>query len=282
MSKPFTMLSSLIDQAQTLKVHLDAIVNDSASTLLARAYVSDATFVAVILGTGMNAALYLPVSSFHKSRFGAGQPPTKATHVVTNAELSMFGLGMLPTTRWDEALNAAHSLPGYQPFEYRVAGSCHFLSFFELEDAQARVLRSHHGDFIERGRADSRNTGRYIGEIARLVIEEDFAQTTDSSFTDRSPAMGQPYSLDAITLAEIETDKSPNLARTTAILYNQGNFPMSMGMSQYETSFANALFVQKVIRFVVDRSAKLFAVGVHALVSLLQDLEDRVQIIFLL
>lgn len=57
--------------------------------------------------------------------------------MIVNTEISMFGAGVLPVTRFDTALDAAHALPGFQPLEMLVSG-------------------------------------RYLGEVARLVIVEGF------------------------------------------------------------------------------------------------------------
>ena len=82
-----------------------------------------------------------------------------------NTELSKFGKGILPTTCWDDHLNVNHSLPDFQPFEHLVSG-------------------------------------RYLGEIARLVLVEAI-QTTDL-FGGRFPSrILEPYALDTGTLSAI-------------------------------------------------------------------------------
>jgi len=109
----------------SLDIRLDAIVNDSSSALLARAYVDPTTSLALILGTGVNAAVHLPIASLHPSKFGPRTMPadTNTAYVLTNTELSMFGRNILPMTRWDERLNNNHIHPDYQPFEYLIAGA---------------------------------------------------------------------------------------------------------------------------------------------------------------
>lgn len=113
------------DLDYSLDIRLDAIVNDSSSTLLARAYVDPSSRLAVILGTGVNAAIHLPIAALQSSKFGSRIMPseTDADFVLTNTELSMFGKDILPTTRWDERLNNDHMHPNYQPFEYLIAGA---------------------------------------------------------------------------------------------------------------------------------------------------------------
>ncbi|KAI4183441.1 MAG: hypothetical protein L6R41_005383 [Letrouitia leprolyta] len=172
-------LGDLITQAcqrLNLNIRLDAIVNDSSAAVLSRAYLDSSTRLAVILGTGINAAIHLPISSLHNSKFGVREFPTTedTTHVLVNTELSMFGKKAFSATRWDEHLNAHHILPDYQPMEYLLAGG-------------------------------------YLGEIVRLILVEatDSAGLFDGHLP---PALSKPYSLETRTLATIEADTYPSLS----------------------------------------------------------------------
>lgn len=169
--------------SQNLYIQLDAIVNDSSSALLARAYLDPATRLAYILGTGINAAIHLPIASLDPSKFSARSLPkeTAITHVLTNTEFSMYGKDIFPTTRWDELLNSHHILPDYQPFEYLVAGG-------------------------------------YMGEIVRLVMIEAI-QHTGLFNGILPPSLTTPYTLETKILAQIETDPSPSLSTTRVILH---------------------------------------------------------------
>ncbi|KAI4253585.1 MAG: hypothetical protein LQ352_003597 [Teloschistes flavicans] len=171
-------LGDLITQAcqrLNLNIRLDAIVNDSSAAVLSRAYIDPSTRLAVILGTGINAAIRLPISSLHMSKFGRRDfPSTVVSHVLVNTELSMFGKRAFPTTRWDENLNAHHMMPDYQPMEYLLAGG-------------------------------------YMGEIVRLIMIE--AIETAGLFDGvLPPALSAPYTLDTHTLAAIEADIYPSLS----------------------------------------------------------------------
>ena len=174
---------------QKLKVRLDAIVNDSSSALLARAYLDPATRLATILGTGMNAAVHLPVTALDSSKFQSRLPLLRTTaYVLTNTELSMFGKDIFPRTRWDEILNATHTLPDYQPFEYLVAG-------------------------------------KYIGEVVRLILME--ATQTAGLFDGLlSPSLeSTPYTIDTKDLAFIDIDTSHELAASRALFHQRHQFP---------------------------------------------------------
>jgi len=161
-----------------LNVQLNAIVNDSSATLLSKAYLDPSTRFALILGTGVNAAVHLPVHIFSPPKFGS-RPSSwhdSAKHVIVNTELSMFGNGILPYTKWDKELLATHPKPDFQPLE-------HFVS------------------------------GGYLGEIARLILV-DGIQSSGLFGGIVPPSLSEKYSLDTETLSRIESDASASL--TTA------------------------------------------------------------------
>ncbi|KAI1388016.1 hexokinase [Hypoxylon trugodes] len=160
-----------------LNVQLAAIVNDSSATLLSQAYTHASTRFGLILGTGTNIAVHLPVSAFSRSKYGK-RPESwfeSASHVIVNTELGMFGKDILPLTRWDELLNASHPRPDFQPLE-------HLLSGF------------------------------YLGEICRLAIVE-AVETAGLLGGELPPSLEKPYSLDTEILSRIEADTSPNLEK---------------------------------------------------------------------
>ena len=172
-----------VDPSQNLNVRLDAIVNDSSSALLARAYLDHDTRLATILGTGMNAAVHLPITALDPSKFRSMSTPVgSSTHVLTNTELSMFGKNIFPTTPWDKVLNATQILPDYQPFEYLVAG-------------------------------------KYIGEIVRLILLE--ATRTAGLFDGlMAPSLASAtYSLDTKNLALIDVDESGELVLSRSLFH---------------------------------------------------------------
>ena len=188
---------------KNLNVRLDALVNDSAATLLSRACVDVNTRLALIFGTGMNAAVHLPITALNESKFS--QPPslphTQPTHVLVNTELSMFGKDVFPHTRWDDQLNANHILPDYQPFEYLIAGP-------------------------------------YMGEIIRLILVE--AAHTCSLFSGiLPPSLLRPYSIDARTIAAIEFDNSPSLSHSCNLF--QELYPSSTPPSYIDLYFLQSI-----------------------------------------
>lgn len=109
---------------QDLNVELQAIINDSSACLLSQAYSHTATRFGLILGTGVNLAAYLPVSTIGRSKFGIRPEGwfDEASHVIVNTELGMFGHDILPLTRWDLQLLEHHPRPDFQPLEHLVSG----------------------------------------------------------------------------------------------------------------------------------------------------------------
>ena len=158
------------------------MVNDSCATLLSSAYLDDSTSLALIFGTGMNAAVHLPVTALGPDKFGS-RPHTwhaEAEYVLVNTELSMFGKNILPATRWDEEINACNDIPDYQPFEYLISG-------------------------------------RHMGELVRLILAEIAAET---GFLGGSlpTSLSTPYSLCTETIATIEADDTPTLSKASSYL----------------------------------------------------------------
>jgi len=210
---------------RNLPVYMDSIVNDSSATLLSRAYEDPSTRFAVILGTGFNISVHLPVSSLAPAKF-KGYPQKwldEATHVLVNTECSMFGKDVFPTTRWDEQLNEAHMRPDFQPFEHMISG-------------------------------------RYLGEIVRLIIVE--AVKTAGLFSGEIPdQLDVAYALDTGTLAALEMDESKNL--THAIALFQSKHPLSR-----PPTYNDIQFIRQVSQLVSHRAAAFLATGIHALWTL--------------
>jgi len=191
-------IGSLIMQAcrkKQLNVHLDAIINDGQATLLTKAYQDDATCFGLILGTGTNMAVVLPVTAFAHAKFG-NRPQAwhdQAKHVLVNTEFSMFGKHILPSTRWDDHLNKSHTHPDFQPLEYFIGG-------------------------------------RYLGETVRLILVD--AIRTVGLFDGQIPEhLLEPYSLETSTLAVFEGDDSPNLFKASTVLQKHHSLPSPPSVS---------------------------------------------------
>ncbi|KAK0122708.1 hypothetical protein ONS96_009743 [Cadophora gregata f. sp. sojae] len=168
-----------------LNVQVDAIVNDSSATLLSKAYLDSTTRFGLIHGTGVNAAVHLPIHVFSPQKFGVrpSEWHDSAKHVIVNTELSMFGAGFLPTTKWDKLLTAAHPKPDFQPLEHIVSGG-------------------------------------YLGEIVRLVLIDGIQ--TAGLFGGVVPlSLKEAYSLETETISRIESDQSPGLTKAQQLFISR-------------------------------------------------------------
>lgn len=188
-------------EERNLNVQLQAIVNDSSATLLSQAYRDPATRLSLILGTGMNSAIYLPVAALAPEKYGERPDAwyASAQTVLVNTELSMFGKDVLPASRWDHYLNASHDHPDFQPLEHRVGG-------------------------------------RYLGELVRLILIE--AIETAGLFGGKMPAKFQePYSLDTGTVAVFESDHSPALSVAASTFTSAHPLPANNTLSLEDLHF---------------------------------------------
>lgn len=157
-----------------LHIELSAIVNDSTAALLSEAYLTSSTRFGLILGTGVNIAVHLPVATIDQPKYGE-RPDAwheKASHVIVNTELGMFGKGILPLTKWDHLLNKGHTRPDFQPIEHLVSGF-------------------------------------YLGEVCRIALL-DAIDSTGIFGGVVPPSLLSSYSLDTETLSLIEADTTPS------------------------------------------------------------------------
>jgi hexokinase len=150
-------------------VLVEAIINDGCATLLSQAYNDPSTRFGLILGTGTNVAMMVPVTALGGEKF-TGRPVEwreQAKAVLVNTEYSMFGKESILQTRWDETLNNAHIRPDYQPIEYKISG-------------------------------------RYLGEIMRLVLVEGImtAHLFSGEVTEKAL---ESYTFDTRIVAAIES-----------------------------------------------------------------------------
>lgn len=218
-------LGGLIVEAcrgQGLNVRVAALINDSCATLLSRAYSEPSTSMSLILGTGTNMAVHLPISCLGTSKLEGRDLKwlSQAEKVTINTELSMFGKDILPQTRWDDHLNRSHALPNFQPLEYMT-------------------------------------TGRYLGEILRLIIAE--AVQTANLFEGHLPTLLQePYSLDTAILAFLEEDSTPNLVKSGAYLRKV----LGLDAAPLATEMA---FLRAVVESISRRATAYMAIAIHAL-----------------
>ncbi|KAK7956142.1 putative hexokinase [Apiospora aurea] len=117
-------------------IRIAAIANDAVSTLVSFVYQSQESqsrkaAMGLICGTGSNATIPLGQSMLHPSKLPKvevlnGHNPDEQ-RIAVNTEWSINGtapalrsLGLI--SKWDDQLDAAGEVPGFQPLEYMTAG----------------------------------------------------------------------------------------------------------------------------------------------------------------
>ncbi|KAJ5932035.1 hypothetical protein N7516_006524 [Penicillium verrucosum] len=121
------LLQSAIDDLN-LPVRVAALVNDTVGTLMARSYTSPGetgTFIGAIFGTGTNGAYVEKTKNITKLQNMKDAHFDDSTgEMIINAEWGSFDnhMSVLPTTVFDDELDADSNNPGVQMFEKRVSG----------------------------------------------------------------------------------------------------------------------------------------------------------------
>ncbi|KAG8996175.1 hexokinase A [Tulasnella sp. 427] len=218
--------------ADSLKRHnvpvtLTALVNDTTGALIASHYTNPRTRIGVILGTGCNAAYAEKVGNIPKMKH-LGIPDE--TLMSINCEWGAFDSfehKHLPRTKYDEIIDLTSNKPHEQAFEKCISG-------------------------------------RYLGEIFRLVIKElidegALFQTQDTS------KLNDEYFFDTALLSTMESDTTPDLSLTSTI-FSQ---PYAL-----QTTLPERTFFKSLAKLIGTRAARLASCGMAAIVKKLDCLEE--------
>lgn len=160
---------------QGIDISLEAIVNDTIAGLLAHNYRDPAGSISVVLGTGCNAAIQLPIKALGARRLNNYPLSwlTDSDKVLVNTELSLFGGSILKTTVWDDEISRQRFATCSQPFEYLCGGY-------------------------------------YLGEIVRIILLD--AVESAGLFDGHKPTkLEKAFSLPTDVAAAFENDSSPTL-----------------------------------------------------------------------
>ncbi|XP_024979818.1 hexokinase-1-like [Cynara cardunculus var. scolymus] len=103
---------------QGVDMRVSALVNDTVGTLAGGRYDNKDVAIAVILGTGSNAAYVERAQAIPKWH----GPPPKSGEMVINMEWGNFRSSHLPLTEYDNTLDAESLNPGDQIFEKMISG----------------------------------------------------------------------------------------------------------------------------------------------------------------
>lgn len=183
---PCAMLQEAIDNL-TLPVHVSVLANDSVGTLLTRSYTSGqggSTLGAVIFGTGTNAAYIEKLANIRR----IDEIAENGDVMVINTEWGSFDeqLKVLPSTQYDEELDANSPDPGSQMFEKCVSGmylgELLRLVILRLLEEEALHMRAiHDSPLFRQNSIDSSFLSHLAGddnrnsERARVIIAETLA-----------------------------------------------------------------------------------------------------------
>lgn len=118
-----------------LRIRVGAVVNDGSASMISLAYLNPETRISLILGTGINAGVMFPKALVSPVKLAKVELDDDASVCMVNTEISMVQSDVVPETCWDSELDAHVERPGFQPLETKVSG-------------------------------------RYLGEIARLIIRD--------------------------------------------------------------------------------------------------------------
>ncbi|KZV75042.1 hexokinase [Peniophora sp. CONT] len=212
---------------KNVPVDVTAVINDTTGTLIASAYVNPRTRLAVIFGTGCNAAYMENISGIPKIKdLGLDDSAQMAINCEWGA-FDSFKHEHLPRTKYDVTIDQTSNKPDEQAFEKLISG-------------------------------------RYLGEILRLVICE--------LIDDGVLFLGQntykleiPYALDTAFLSLMESDPTEELLMIIGIFSH---------FFALETTLAERQFFRALARLVGRRAARLSACGIAAVVSKMGYLED--------
>ncbi|PAV18262.1 hexokinase [Pyrrhoderma noxium] len=156
-----------------LPIKFTALINDTTGTLIASHYVNPRTKIAVIFGTGCNAAYMEDIKEITK---------IDNLHLDPNAQMAIncewgafdsFTHEHLPRTEYDEVVDETSNKPGEQAFEKLISG-------------------------------------RYLGEILRLVIC-DLIQKGVLFLGQNTYKLEIPYCFDTAFLSLMESDPTDEL-----------------------------------------------------------------------
>ncbi|KAK7419045.1 hexokinase [Neonectria punicea] len=184
------MLASAIEKRK-VPVVLTTLVNDTAATLIASAYMDSQTKIACVFGTGCNAAYVEECGAIPKL---ASKHLPRDRPMIVNCEWGAFDNEheVLPRTRYDMQIDKESPRPGQQSFEKMIASL-------------------------------------YQGEIFRLILVGAHDDKTIDHFDSHDKGnLEEPYSLDCSFLSSIEEDKSEDLHDTHGILREKLNISYSV------------------------------------------------------
>jgi len=210
-----------------LPIKLTALINDTTGTLIASHYVNPRTKIAVIFGTGCNAAYMEHVKDIEKIKaLGIDGAADMAINCEWGA-FDSFEHEHLPRTKYDAIVDDTSNKPGEQAFEKLISG-------------------------------------RYLGEILRLVICELIDEGV-LFLGQNTYKLENPYCFDTAFLSLMESDPTDELLMIIGIFTH---------FFAVETTLAERQFFRALAKLIGRRAARLSACGIAAIVGRMGYLEE--------
>ncbi|KAJ7506978.1 hexokinase [Mycena galericulata] len=210
-----------------LPIELTALINDTTGTLIASHYVNPKTKIAVIFGTGCNAAYMEHVKDIPKIKnLGIDDDADMGINCEWGA-FDSFEHEHLPRTKYDAIVDDTSNKPGEQAFEKLISG-------------------------------------RYLGEILRLVICELIDEGV-LFLGQNTYKLEAPYVFDTAFLSLMESDPTDELLMIIGIFTH---------FFAVETTLAERQFFRALAKLIGRRAARLSACGIAAIVSKMGYLEE--------
>ncbi|KAL1760467.1 hypothetical protein FB107DRAFT_203060 [Schizophyllum commune] len=212
-----------------LPISLTALINDTTGTLIASHYVNPSSKIAVIFGTGCNAAYMERIGNIEKIK-DLGLPAD--AQMAINCEWGAFDSFVhehLPRTKYDIIVDETSNKPHEQAFEKLISG-------------------------------------RYLGEIMRLVICE-LIDDGVLFLGQETYKLESPYVFETAFLSLMERHADP----TDELLMIIGIFSHFFAV---ETTLAERQFFRALAKLIGRRAARLSACGIASIVSKMGYLDD--------
>lgn len=203
-----------------IRAKLTAIINDTTGTLIASSYVNPSTRIAVIFGTGCNAAYMERVGDIPKIASLGIDPDAEMAINCEWGAFDSFSHEHLPRTKYDQIVDESSNKPGEQAFEKLISG-------------------------------------RYLGEIFRLVITELIDEGV-LFLGQETYKIEKPYSFDTAFLSLMESDPTDELLMCIGIFSH---------FFALETTLAERQFFRALAKLIGRRAARLSACGIAAIVA---------------
>ncbi|KAF9531097.1 hexokinase [Crepidotus variabilis] len=210
-----------------LPVTLEALINDTTGTLLASHYVNPETKIACIFGTGCNAAYMEHVKDIPKM---AKYKIDEKADIAINCEWGAFDSfehEHLPRTKYDIIVDETSNKPNEQAFEKLISG-------------------------------------RYLGEILRLVICELIDEGV-LFLGQNTYKLESPYVFETAFLSLMESDPTDELLMIIGIFSH---------FFAVETTLAERQFFRALAKLIGKRAARLSACGIASIVSRMGYLDE--------